>query len=133
MRYAIFGTLVLLMALAHGTASGETVVREFRGSDDKTTVPFTVESPWLLDWRLDADYQQMVALDVTLIEAKTGRHVGRVLHTKRIGNGLKLFEEGGTYQLRVSSTLARWRFRILQITPEEAESYTPKGQREPGF
>lgn len=133
MKNATFATMILLATLVCGTAAGETLVREFRGDEDTTTVPFTVESPWLLDWRLDADYEQMVALDVTLIDADSGRHVGRVLHTKRIGNGLKLFDDGGTYQLRVSSTLARWRFRILQITPEEAENYTPKTRPKPGF
>ncbi len=52
--------------------------------------------------------------------------MGRVLHTKFKGNGLKLFAEGGTYQLRISATLARWRVKIEQITPEEAEQYTPR-------
>ena len=93
-----------------------------------TTAQFTVEGPWLLDWRLDADYSQLVALDIALVEARGGRHVGRVLHTKRKGNGVKLFEEGGTFQLRISSTLARWRIKIIQITDEEAELYTPRGQ-----
>jgi hypothetical protein len=87
---------------------------------------FTVDSPWLLDWRLDADYEQLVALDISLIEARTGRHVGRVLHTKYKGNGVKLFKEGGSYQLRISSTLARWRIKIQQITVDEAELYTPR-------
>jgi hypothetical protein len=82
----------------------------------------------LLDWRLDADYSQLVALDIVLVEARGGRHVGRVLHTKRKGNGIKLFEESGTFQLRISSTLARWRIKIIQISDEEAELYTPRGQ-----
>ena len=101
-------------------------VKEFRGSGNTTTSIFTVESPWLLDWRLDGDYEQLVALDITLIEARTGRHVGRVLHTKRKGNGLKLFNYTGQYQLRISSTLARWTLKVQQIQPEEEELYVPK-------
>ena len=91
-----------------------------------TTAEFRVDGPWLLDWRLDADYEHMVALDISLIEARTGKHIGRVLHTQYRGNGLKLFEEGGVYRLRISSTLARWRVKIEQITPEEVEQYTPR-------
>ena len=87
---------------------------------------FTVQSPWLLDWRLDGDYDTLVALDITLVEARTGRHVGRVLHTKYKGNGVKLFKKGGSYQLRISSTFARWRLKIQQITDEEAKLYTPR-------
>lgn len=116
-----------------GVATGKTTVREFTGSTTMTTSEFLVEGPWLLDWRLDGDYEKMVALDIMLIEAKTGRHVGRVLHTKRKGNGLKLFNEGGLYKLRISSTFARWRVRIEQITPEEVDQYTPRKQKAKPF
>jgi hypothetical protein len=121
-------TLVLLFLLAAPLAGAEQIVKDFSGTKNTTTAQFTVEGPWLLDWRLDADYSQLVALDIALVEARGGRHVGRVLHTKRKGNGVKLFEEGGTFQLRISSTLARWRIKIIQITDEEAELYTPRGQ-----
>jgi hypothetical protein len=115
----------VLLGLCWVAEAAETV-KEFRGSGNTTTSIFTVESPWLLDWRLDGDYDQMIALEVTLIEAHTGRHVGRVLRTKYKGNGLKLFNYAGQYQLRVSSTLARWTLKIQQIQPEEEELYVPK-------
>jgi len=120
--------LVLWLLLAAPYAQAERIVKEFSGSENTTTAMFTVESPWLLDWRLDADYENFVALEISLVEAHGGRHVGRVLRTQRKGNGIKLFEEGGTYQLRVSTTLARWRIKIIQISDEEAERYTPRGQ-----
>ena len=115
---------VLLCALA--TASAADRVREFRGTGNTTTAIFRVESPWLLDWRLDGDFDGLVALDITLVEANSGRHIGRVLHTKRKGNGVKLFKSGGRYQLRVSSALARWTIKIDQLSPEEAELYVPR-------
>ena len=118
--------LILLGVFAN--AAAEEIVKEFRGSGNEMTAIFKVDSPWLLDWRLDGDYEKLIALDVTLIEAYTGKHVGRVLHTRRRGNGLKLFHEGGAYQLRISSTLARWTFKIKQIQPEDAKLYTPKKQ-----
>jgi hypothetical protein len=121
-------TLILMILLAAPLAGAEEIVREFTGIKNTTTPEFSVEGPWLLDWRLDGDYTAMVALDITLVEARGGRHVGQVLHTKRKGNGLKLFQEGGRFQLRISSTLARWRIKIIQITEEEAELYTPRGQ-----
>jgi hypothetical protein len=118
---------VLLLAIFAVPASAKTRVAEFKGTDDTTTAIFRVESPWVLDWRLDADYEQLMGLEITLVEAKTGRHVGRVLYTKRRGNGVKLFHTAGLYQLRISSTLARWTVKIDQLTREEAELYTPKG------
>ena len=116
----------VLLALVVSSVQGARLVREFRGTDNSTTPSFTVEAPWILDWRLDGDYDQLVALDVTLVEAKTGRHIGQVLHTKRKGNGVRLFNQGGTYQLRVSGSLARWTLKIQQLTPEEAKRFTPK-------
>jgi len=119
-------SIVVLLMSALVTAAAADRVTEFRGTGNTTTAIFRVESPWVLDWRLDGDYDQLIALDITLVEAKTGRHVGRVLHTKRKGNGIKLFKEGGLYQLRISSSLARWTIKIDQLAREEAELYTPR-------
>jgi hypothetical protein len=116
-----------MLAIASTAAQGATRVTEFKGTGNTTTAIFRVESPWVLDWRLDGDYEQMMGLEITLVEAKTGKHLGRVLYTKRRGNGAKLFHTAGLYQLRVSSTLARWTVKIKQLTREEAELYTPKG------
>lgn len=124
-------TLIILLTLATSVAAAAETVREFSGDKNDLTPMFTVESPWILDWRLDGDYDSLVALDITLIEARTGRHVGRVLHTKYKGNGVKLFDEGGSYQLRVSSTFGRWRIKIQQLTKEEAKLYTPRRSPKP--
>lgn len=121
---SLLGVTILLSTLA--TVSAADRVREFRGTGNTTTAIFQVEAPWLLDWRLDGDFNELVALDVTLVEAHTGRHIGRVLHTKRKGNGAKLFDSSGRYQLRISSSLARWTIKIDQLTREEAELYVPK-------
>jgi hypothetical protein len=118
--------LLIFLTLSTSLVTASQTVKEFSGDSNATTAIFTVKSPWLLDWRLDGDYDSLVALDISLLEARTGRHVGRVLHTKYKGNGVKLFDKGGSYQLRVSSTLARWRIKILQITDEEARLYTPR-------
>ena len=116
---------ILPLALFTGADAKERVA-EFRGSGDSKSAIFRVESPWILDWRLDGDYDQLVAIEVTLVEARTGKHVGRVLHTKRKGNGVKLFRSSGLYQLRITSTLARWTIKIEQLTNAEAEAYTPR-------
>ena len=121
--------VALLLLFGGMPVEAKTRVAEFKGSGNMTTAIFRVESPWVLDWRLDGDYQQMMGLEITLIEAKTSRHVGRVLYTKRRGNGVKLFHSAGLYQLRISSTLARWSVKIDQLTREEAELYTAKEKK----
>lgn len=120
-----FVAATLLMSFC-ATVNAAERVKEFRGSGNATTAIFRVESPWVIDWRLDGDYNQLVALEITLVEANSGKHLGRVLHTKRKGNGVKLFKTSGLYQLRISSSLARWTIKIDQLTRKEAELYTPK-------
>jgi hypothetical protein len=127
MNRIILMVVFAMLAVASTTAHGATRVTEFKGTGNSTTAVFRVESPWVLDWRLDGDFEQMMGLEITLVEAKTGKHLGRVLYTKRRGNGVKLFHTAGLYQLRISSTLARWTVKIDQLTREEAELYTPKG------
>ncbi len=126
MRTTLTLAVAALALLLASAASSRSLVREFSGNKSATTAEFRVDGPWLLDWRLDSDYEHMVALDISLIDARTGEHMGRVLHTKYKGNGVKLFDEGGVYRLRISATLARWRIKIQQITPEEAVLYTPR-------
>lgn len=118
--------VIFLLVFAVTTADARTRVAEFKGSGNTTTAIFRVESPWIIDWRLDGDYEQMMGLEITLIEARTSRHIGRIVYTKHRGNGVKLFYEPGLYQLRISSTLARWSVKIEQLTREEAELYTPR-------
>lgn len=124
--HKFFLVLVTLLLLTSSPAEAKVRVAEFKGTGNTTTAIFHVDSPWILDWRLDGDYEQLLGLEITLVEAKTGRHVGRVLYTKRRGNGVKLFHSAGQYRLRVSSTLARWTVKIDQLTRKEAESYTAK-------
>jgi hypothetical protein len=118
--------LIAVLLIASANAQAVETVKVFKGTGNTTTAIFTVEAPWVLDWNLNGDYDAIVALDVTLVEAHTGRHVGRILHTKRKGNGLQLFDQAGKFQLRISSTLARWTLKVQQLEPEEKELYTPR-------
>jgi hypothetical protein len=103
----------------------EELVRKFTGSGSGDTAEFEVTAPWLLDWRVNSDYPQMLGVEVSLVDAKLGTHEGYVLKTKHAGNGVRLFDKGGRYYLRVDATMANWIFKIQQLTKAEAELYTP--------
>jgi hypothetical protein len=124
-------TTALLIGAGSSPADAGHVVREFKGTGNMTTPAFTVESPWILDWRLDSDYEIKIALDIVLVDAQTGRFIGGVKSGTRNNvtnrsNGVRLFNTGGRYKLRISSSLARWTIKIEQLTEEEAELYTPR-------
>ena len=118
--------LIAVLLMMSVNAQAVETVKVFQGTGNTTTAIFTVEAPWLLDWNLYGDYDALIALDVTLVEAHTDRHIGRILHTKRKGNGLQLFDQAGKFRLRISSTLARWTLKVQQLQPEEKELYTPR-------
>jgi len=131
MRHKLTVVLALLAISLSVPAEAGDLVREFKGTGNTTTPAFTVESPWVLDWRLDSDYEMKIALDIVLVDAQTGRFIGGVKSGSRNNvtnrsNGVRLFKSGGRYKLRISSSLARWSIKIEQLTEEEAELYTPR-------
>ena len=104
----------------------ENLVREFSGSQSMTTSEFEVKAPWILDWRINSDYRENMGLEISLVDAKTGFMIGRIFKTKYAGNGVKLFNQSGRYRLRISSSFTNWNFKVSQISPSEAELYSPK-------
>jgi hypothetical protein len=116
--------LTFLSIFSSVSSAGE-VIEKFSGSGSTETSEFEVEAPWVLDWVLNGDYPQMLAIEVSLLDAKTGAHEGYVLKTKYVGDGVRLFDKGGRYRLRIDSTMSRWHFKIEQLTREEAALYTP--------
>ncbi len=118
---------LVLFCLAVSNAGSAGVVREFSGTESVTTADFEVSAPWILDWRVNGDFPAMLGFEVSIIDAKTGKHVGQVAKiTDRAGDGVSLFDKGGRYRLRINSTLARWFIRIEEISAEDAKRYTPK-------
>jgi hypothetical protein len=106
-------------------ASGKELIKEFKGTGNKTTAEFEVEAPWIVDWRTHGDYPGQMAVEVNLATV-TGEYLGKVFVTKYVDNGVKLFNEGGTFVFQVNSSLANWTLRVEQLTRQEAEAYTPK-------
>jgi hypothetical protein len=118
--------LSLLLGSVSMDATSAELVGKFTGTGSGETAEFEVRAPWLLDWLVNSDYPQMLGVEVSLIDAKFGTHVGYVLKTKHAGNGVRLFDEGGRYLLKVDATMARWVLKVEQLSREEAEQYTPR-------
>jgi hypothetical protein len=112
-----------------GIASSQEVVASFHGSSNTTTTEFKVQGPWILNWRVTGNYNRSIGFEVMLLDGKTRMHKGIVLRLKRTGNGVKLFNESGSFRFRVSAGLANWHLKVEQISEEEAELYIPRGGR----
>ena len=116
---------VAVMLSASLPVTSAELVRQFSGKGFATTAEFEVEAPWILDWRVNSDYQKSMAIEIHLVDGTTGFHKGLVLQTKYPGNGVRLFNESGRFRFRISATLSRWDLKVMELTPEEAELYTP--------
>jgi hypothetical protein len=125
-KFTFLLTFCIAVACVATDLSARETVREFKGSRSSQTGEFEVEAPWILDWRVSGDFAQMMAVEVSLVAAGTGVHLGYVLKTKHTGNGVRLFNEGGRYFFKIDATMANWTLRVEQLSPEEAELYTPK-------
>lgn len=117
---------LITLIISSGSIIAKETVREFHGSRTTTTAEFEVRAPWILDWRVSSDYPGTMGVEVSLVEAGTGVHHGIALRTKWQSNGVRLFDQGGTFQFKIISNLAEWTLKVEQLTREEAEQYTPK-------
>ena len=108
-----------------GNAYSKELIHEFKGTGNKTTAEFEVKAPWIVDWRTQGDYPGQMAVEVSLLTV-AGGYVGKIVTTKYVDNGVKLFNEGGRFVLQVDASLASWTLRVEQLTRQEAETYTPK-------
>lgn len=119
-------TVCLLLGLSLNVAISEELIAEYQGSGNRTTTEFTVEAPWILDWRINSDYNKMISFDLDLVDGTTGVLIGNIKSAKSLGNGVRLFNSGGKYRFRVNGSFVRWHLKIKELTPAEAALYTPK-------
>lgn len=124
-RFLISFAILATLCCFTGNTFGKELIREFKGTGTKTTAEFEVEAPWIVDWRTHGDYPGQMAVEVNLATV-SGEYVGKIVTTKYVDNGVRLFDEGGRFVLRVDSSLASWTLRVEQLTREEAETYMPK-------
>jgi hypothetical protein len=125
-RYCTHGVAALMLILSAVSASAEELIAEFKGSGNRTTAEFNVRGPWILDWRINSDYTRMLAFDLDLVDSRTGVLKGSVLRTKILGNGVRLFNQSGSYRFRINGSFIDWHLKVKQLTPAEAELYTPR-------
>ena len=125
-RYVTVHLAVLVLLMAAATAGAEELIVEFKGNGNRTTAEFTVRGPWILDWRINSEYSRMLSFDLDLVDGRTGVLKGSILQTKRLGNGVRLFNDSGSFRFRINGSFIDWHLKVKKLTPAEAALYTPK-------
>ncbi len=125
-RYCTPGVAALMLILSAVSASAEELIVEFKGSGNRTTAEFKVRGPWILDWRINSDDTHMLSFDLDLVDGRTGVLKGSILRTKSLCNGVRLFNQSGSYRFRINGSFLDWHLKVKQLTPAEAELYKPR-------
>ena len=115
-----------VLGLGLNIASAEELIVDLQGTGNQTTAEFTVKAPWILDWRINSDYNKMVSFDLDLVDGTTGVLEGNILRAKALGNGVRMFNTSGRYRFRVNASFIRWHLKVKELTAEEAKLYTPR-------
>lgn len=118
--------VALMLLLAAQSAGAEELIVEFNGSGSRTTAEFKVQGPWILDWRINSEYTRMLSFDLDLVDGRTGVLKGSILRTKSLGNGVRLFNESGSYRFRINGSFIDWHLKVKELTRAEAELYSPR-------
>lgn len=126
MRQSKFLLAALLLFFVGNSGDAEELIVEFQGSGNRTTAEFTANAPWILDWRINSNYVHQVSFDLDLVDGRTGVLKGSVLRTKRLGNGVRMFNESGTFRFRINGSFIDWHLKVKELTADEAAIYTPK-------
>ncbi|MCH8302759.1 MAG: hypothetical protein IH912_08400 [Proteobacteria bacterium] len=121
--------VALMLLLAAQSAGAEELIVEFNGSGSRTTAEFKVQGPWILDWRINSEYTRMLSFDLDLVDGRSGILKGSVLRTTRLGNGVRLFNESGSFRFRINGSFIDWHLKVKKLTPAEAELYSPRTPR----
>ena len=117
------------LLLAGMSAVAEELIAEFKGSGNRTTAEFNVRGPWIVDWRINSEYTRMLSFDLDLVDGRTGVLKGSILRTKTLGNGVRLFNDSGSYRFRINGSFIDWHLKVKKLTVAEAALYTPRFPR----
>lgn len=120
---------VLFLSTMSIAVNAEEIIAEFQGTGNRTTAEFIVDAPWILDWRINSDYNKMVSFDLDLVDGQTGLLQGVVVRSKALGNGVRMFNTSGRYRFRINGSFIRWHLKVKELTAEEAKLYTPRNPR----
>ena len=123
MKQIITCILISAIAIFLETAYAENPeVLRFEGEGNSTLPVFTVEGPWTLDWAASAEYFRLASIEMRLYDGESGDFIGSIAELKGIGQGYKLFEDPGTYEIRVVATGVDWEIEVEEISDQQAAS-----------
>ncbi len=113
----VIGLLIVQCGVA-SAADAERV--RFVGEGNSRTAVFETDGPWLLDWSIRSDVPLLAVFEMRLHEGASGKFIGSLVELHGTGSGLKLFEQGGDYQIAIVANNVAWELEVIQVSEERA-------------
>ncbi len=119
-RRTQFASLLPALLLVSVTAPLADASERLQGTDSGRTPTFTVDGPWLLEWRTTSEFPLQSEIEIRLFDADTGDYLGQVAERDGIGSGVRFFDNPGTYQLVIIGTFVEWDIMIEALEQDRA-------------
>jgi len=103
----------------------------FKGEGNGRTAVFETDGPWMLDWSTRSDVPSLAIFEMRLHEGASGDYIGILVELRGTGSGLKLFEDGGDYQIAIVAHNVAWELEITQVSEEQAAEIRRMSRGEP--
>jgi len=114
-------SILALLAMAFCAVSvADTDRIRFDGEGNGRTAAFEVDGPWMLDWSLHSNTPSRAVFEMRLHEGASGEFIGRLMELHGTGNGLKFFEQGGSFQVAIVASNVGWELEISEVSEEQA-------------
>jgi len=116
MNARTLGIFLAALAIVAGTGSAADNDRlRYTGGESERTPAFSRDGPWLLDWSVRSKTELPTNFEMRLYDADSGEFAGTIVQLEGTGRGLKLFEEGGNFEIQVVSENLVWELSIESV------------------
>ena len=131
-RLCQFVFALLAMQACIASAADTDRVR-FDGEGNGRTAVFEIDGPWMLDWRLHSAAPSLAVFEMRLHDGGSGDFIGRLIELHGTGNGVKLFEQGGTFQIAIVASHVAWELEVSEVSEDQAAQMKRLSAGEPSL
>ena len=109
---SLVSIIILAILITGNVFAGDTIVKEFKGSNVHTTRPFTVQDEWEVQWDYIGTGNKIGDIFQIFLDGEENRIL--IANQINTGKGSSYQAKGGKYHLIINAT-GKWKINIVQI------------------
>lgn len=108
MRHCVMVFFVGVLLVCSVASAGERVIKSFSGNGARNVRPFTVRTPWEVQWHSDGPIFQIY------VHTGQGKLIAVAANQQGSGTGSSYQPRGGKYYLQINA-LGKWKVRVVEL------------------